>query len=59
MLDDAFVEELLDDTFRVRRRFLPGPACGEDDVRRNLGLPIMFDGLSDEESALLLLTGPR
>lgn len=59
MLDDAFVEELLDDTFRVRRRFLPGPACGEDDVRRNLGLPIMFDGLSDEESALLLSALPR
>jgi hypothetical protein len=53
-----FLDLLVDDIFDNHRSFLPGEACDENCVRRNVQQSILIGGIDEEESALLLSTLP-
>jgi len=52
-------ELIIDDLFTNGRLFLPGRACDAADVRAHFNSNILIDGLSREESQLVLSTLPR
>src|SRR3712207_5933012 len=58
-LDPILVEAVLADITDNHRTFLPGPQCSNDHLRDNLAGAVLFDGLTSEESLLILSTLPR
>lgn len=58
-IDPALVEAILVDIADNHRTFLPGPQCNNDQLRDNLAGAVLFDGLTSEESLLILSTLPR
>jgi len=52
-------ELITNEVFDNSRRFLPGRVCTREDFSHNLGLPILVDGLTREETLLALSTLPR
>ncbi len=53
------VEKILDDLFVHNRGFLPGKPCSRDQVVNHLKKPILLDGLTETEAALVLSTLPH
>jgi hypothetical protein len=50
---------IINDIFDEGRQFLPGERCTREDVLNHFEYPILIDGLTSEESALILSTLPK
>ena len=55
----ALEDSIIRDIYENARGFLPGKPCSEGEVVASLDLPILVDGLTREESALILSCLPR
>jgi hypothetical protein len=56
---DDVMETIVLDVLQNARSFLPGAPCQEPQLRANLLSPVLYDGLSKEESTLILSVLPR
>jgi len=54
-LVDTIIEDIIDN----QRPFISGNRCNPDEVKKNLDLPVLFDGLNIEEKKLILSAIPK